>query len=160
MNIIALDCATKTGWATLIGGNIESGTQDFSLKRGESQGIMFMRFNKWLQDMHDTLPHNMNEHRRGSFDIVAYEQAHNRGGAATEICIGLTTRAQEFAARYSAETMAVHSQSLKKFVTGSGRADKAAMIAAFEKETGQKPIDDNQADAYWILRYVMQEVGE
>ena len=47
--------------------------------------------------------------------------------------------------------------SLKKFATGSGRADKAAMLAAHEASLGwaaPKSVDDNQVDAWWL-----REVG-
>lgn len=40
MKILALDIATKCGWATATA----SGTWDFSLKRGESQGMKIVRF--------------------------------------------------------------------------------------------------------------------
>ena len=50
-NILALDLATMTGWATLIDGKINSGVQNFSKKRGESNGIMFLRFNAWLREI-------------------------------------------------------------------------------------------------------------
>ena len=45
--ILALDLATKTGWALQDRtGAIASGMQEFSLKRGESKGMRFLRFRK------------------------------------------------------------------------------------------------------------------
>lgn len=41
MNILALDMATKTGWATNAGRT--SGVQTFDVKRGESPGMRFLR---------------------------------------------------------------------------------------------------------------------
>ena len=151
MNILALDCATKTGYATLIDGNIESGVQDFTKKRGESNGMIFLRFNAWLGafKFRDYV----------QFDIIAWEQAHHRGGAATEVCVGLTTRAMEFAAKYGAEHMAVHSASIKKLATGSGNASKADMCYWFKKTIGHEPIDDNEADAMALLCFVRKELG-
>jgi hypothetical protein len=52
--------------------------------------------------------------------LIVYEQTHNRGGAATEVAAGFTTRVQEFAARHGIEHAAVHSATLKKFATGRG----------------------------------------
>jgi hypothetical protein len=149
MNILALDCATKCGFATLIDGHIESGVQDFSKRRGESNGMMFLRFRAWLNTFKD-------------FDIkiVVFELAHYRGGAATEICTNLTGRAQEFAAEIGAETLSVHSGTLKKYAVGSGKASKEVIMAQMLKETGRKPIDDNESDAYFLLKFAMQEVGE
>ena len=144
MNILALDCSLKTGWATLINGRIESGTQDFTKKRGESNGLVFMRFNAWLDSL-------------GKYDLVVMEQAHHRGGAATNLCVGLTTRVEEFAQRIGAECMPIHSATLKKFVTGSGRAGKDLMIVAFEKTVGRTPVTDDESDAYFLLKLAMNE---
>ncbi len=149
MNILALDTGIHTGWATLIDGQIESGVQDFSKRRGESNGLMFMRFNAWLEEMR----------RLSDYDLVVFERAHHRGGYAAEVGLGLTTRVQEFAARYSAEYMAVHSLTLKKFITGSGKASKEDMMTFFEKETGRKPGSDDEADAYCLLLFGMNEMG-
>ena len=42
---------------------------------------------------------------------------------------------------------------LKKFATGKGNADKAAMIAAWNEKAHAKVTDDNQADAAWLRQY-------
>ena len=44
--ILALDLATHTGWAVASndGKIISSGVQDFSKKRGEDNGLLFLRF--------------------------------------------------------------------------------------------------------------------
>lgn len=147
MNILALDCATKTGWALLCNGHIESGVQDFAKRRGESNGMMFLRFRGWLERTFSRL------------NVVAYEQAHHRGGPATEICTNLTGRAQEFAAFIGAEATPQSTTEIKKFATGKGNAGKSEVMAYFERETGRKPIDDNEADAYALLRFVMNELG-
>lgn len=149
MNILALDCATKTGWATLIDGHAESGVQDFTKRRGESNGMLFMNFNKWLSRACSNI----------SLDLIIYEQAHHRGGAATEIGVGLMTRVYEFAEKYHVEYAPVHTNTLKKATTGSGRASKQDMMDWFENTVGRKPIDDNEADARAILEYAIREYG-
>lgn len=153
MNILALDMATVTGWATLIDGRIESGVQDFTKRRGESNGMLFLRFNAWL----DGMGKDMNG--KSMIDLIVYEQAHHRGGAATEIGVGLMTRAQEFAVSIGAEYMAVHTASLKKFATGTGRASKVDMIAWAAAKVNRILTDDNEADAIALLYYGMKEVG-
>ncbi|MEN6621442.1 MAG: hypothetical protein ABFD50_07845, partial [Smithella sp.] len=68
--LLAIDTGTKTGWAIIKDGRVyESGVQDFSKKRGESNGAMFLRFRGWLGHITDL-----------DIDLVIYEQAHHRGG--------------------------------------------------------------------------------
>jgi hypothetical protein len=148
MIILALDLATKTGWALKGKEKVWSGVNDFSLKRGESHGLIFLRFRKWLTQF--LFP--------GEKIFIVHEQNHHRGGAATDLCAGLKAEVQAFAAEHGFEIMPVHSATLKKFATGSGRADKGVMIQK-AKELGFNPIDDNEADAIHLLRFAIKEVG-
>lgn len=149
--ILALDLATKTGWAAISPGwgRPEHGVQDFSLHRGDSPGMRYVRFRAWLEALAGGL-------RPG---VIVYEQAHMRGGAATEIAIGLATRAQEVAAQIGAEHAAVHTATLKKHATGNGRAGKAEMIAAARTRWHVEPADDNAADALCLLSYWLDRYG-
>ena len=151
MRILGLDMATKTGYAlydTKLGGITESGVQDFAKKRGESNGIMFLRFRKWLNELVDLC---------GTVDLIVYEQAHFRGGAATEICVGLQTRAQEIAAQVGIESAPVKTNTLKKFATGNGRAGKDEMVEAAKPFLGRDPVDDNEADAVHVAMWGAKE---
>lgn len=147
MKILALDTATKTGWCVWENGIIESGVQDFSKKRGESNGLMFLRFRKWILDLCFCI----------NPDLIVYEMAHHRGGAATEICVNLTGRVQEIAAQLEIESAPVRTTTLKKHATGKGNADKAAMIESARQIIGRDPIDDNEADAVCIAKYAQEE---
>lgn len=148
MRILALDCATKTGWAFGFNGQLqESGVRDFAKKRGESNGILFLNFRKWLSDLITTCKP----------ELVVYEKAHFRGGPATELCVGLQTRAMEIATEYHAEYAGFASLSIKKFATGSGKADKSVMITKATTILNRPPIDDNEADAVHILMMAFHE---
>jgi hypothetical protein len=170
MKITAFDCAKKTGFANLLYDNIATGVKDFAVK-GESQGMLFIRFTEWLHGLESMNP-----------DIVVYESPHLRGKAATDICVGMTTRVKEYAARCGAELMAVDSNTLKAFLkknvpifdivkmenecksalTTSGYnkiKNKIPSLLYFEQETERKPIDDNESDAYALLRYAMNELS-
>ncbi|WP_333664721.1 hypothetical protein [Desulfobacter postgatei] len=151
MNIIALDLATKTGWAVFFDHKITSGVQTFDLKRGESPGMRFLRFRAWLKEIDQQSP--------GKIDLVVYEQAHHRGGAATQLSVGLMTDVLAWAADIGAETMPVHTATLKKYATGSGNAGKDQMIGEAIRR-GYKPIDDNEADACLLLEYALDELKE
>lgn len=148
--ILALDTATKTGWALMLNGKVyESGVQDFSKRRGESNGGLFLRFRHWLNQMV----------AQNDIKLIAYERAHHRGGAATELCVNLTGRVQECAAEHSIEVTTIPTMTLKKWATGKGNADKAMMMERTEKEIGRKCIDDNEADAILIGLWAVDEYG-
>ena len=153
--ILALDCATRTGWCLWDNGRVlESGTEDFSKKRGESNGSMFLRFRHWL---HDTIIKN-------DVTFCIYEQSHHRGGAATEIGVNLTGRVQECCAELKIEYATIHSATLKKFATGSGKASKSQMVERAEtlmQNAGRidkvdSKMDDNEADAIMMAKYASE----
>lgn len=150
MIILAFDCATTTGWATNRDG-VQSGTQKFELRRGSSPGMRFLEFNKWVERMIClTNP-----------SLLAFEQAHHRGGAATEVCVGFTTRIIEAAARHDIEHIAVHDKTIKKFATGNGNCGKPAMQnAASVRYPHYQPHQDegaDEADALCLLSYCISE---
>ena len=158
--VLALDLATKTGWSVRRpDGAVESGVQDFSLKRGESPGMRYLRFGIWVQDM-------ICHARQWDYPLdalVVYELPHMRGGHATTVLIGLETRTQEACARLSlgpgnaaVDFASVQTATLKKFATGKGNASKAEMIEAAKPLLGRDPIDDNEADARHILEYAVR----
>ena len=142
MRILSLDTGTKTGWATE---NL-SGVEEFAIKRGESPGMRFLKFRGWLTIMLKLIP---------ELDVIIYEQAHHRGGAATACGVGMVTVVLEFAAQHGIETMSVHSGTLKKYATGKGNAGKPEMIAEAIRR-GYKPVDDNEADAILMLEYAKE----
>lgn len=147
--ILAIDAATKTGWCLIKDGKIyESGVQDFSKRRGESNGAMFLRFRNWLSRLMDL-----------NVKFVVYEQAHHRGGAATEICVNLTGRVQEACAEKGVEYATVHTGTLKKWACGSGKADKDQMMARAVALLGRPPLDDNEADACLMGAWAYEEYG-
>ena len=129
--------ATKTGWATNVGRT--SGVQTFDVKRGESPGMRFLRCRAWLNEMLNLL---------GSIDLIAYEQAHHRGGHATSVC-----------AEQGIESMPVHTATLKKWATSKGNANKQLMIEA-ARARGWDPADDNEVDSALLLEYVLRKLGD
>jgi len=136
-NILGLDLGTKTGWAT----ESESGVSEFRIERGESAGMRFLNFRAWIAGMLDKIMPS----------LVAYEMPHMRGGAATEVLVGMQTRVMEECAARGIEYTSVHTATLKKWATGDGRADKNAMIEAAERGARRKMQDDNEADAYLVM---------
>lgn len=156
MNVLALDLGTRCGWALSEQGRIESGVQVFDVKRGESPGMRYVRFNRWL----DEITHTPQVH------LIVYEMPHLRGGAAATVLAGFETRVHEFCARaqcHTIEYQSVHSATLKKWTTGSGRGDKAAMGDAARRRgwlnhVPTLAVDDNEGDAICLLHYALAEI--
>lgn len=154
MNILALDLATRTGWALRERGRTESGAESFEVKRGESPGMRYLKFNAWLDEV--ALIHGRDETKR--VELIVYEQPFvMRSGAAAEISLGLATRVQEFCARHGIEHAAVNGSTLKKWTTGRGNADKVAMLEAVARRW-RRVDDDNEADAVALLYYALEEL--
>ena len=142
MNILAIDPGTKTGWATLYKGQIESGTEDFSVQRGESKGMRHFRFNKWLTD----------EMLMVQFDLIVYEMSHHKSVEGKKVVYGMITRIEEICALRDIEYTNIPAPMLKKYSTGSGRASKEQMIEAARRKFPDQEIEtDDQADALLIL---------
>jgi Holliday junction resolvasome RuvABC endonuclease subunit len=152
MKILALDLGTHTGWASWDGARRESGVQVFDVKRGESPGMRFIRFNRWL---HETL-------NAVKPELIVYEQAwgNMRSGTAAEVALGLATRVQEACALHKIEHQPIHGTTLKKWTAGSGNAGKPQMISAVNERFGPPFItDDNEADARALLEYAKVNVA-
>lgn len=145
MNVLALDLGTRTGWAVRLGTRRESGVQTFDVKRGESPGMRYVRFRKWLDDM-DAF---------GPLDLIVYEQFHHRGGPPTEVAAGFATRVLEHCAMRNVQHAVVHTMTLKKWTTGRGNADKAAMRRAVHERWGVDTASDDEADAVAILHWAL-----
>lgn len=153
MNVLAIDPGSRHGWALSLGGRLESGVEDFGLRRGESPGARFLRFRRWLADVSDLARRTTGR----DLELVVYEMPHHRGGHATEVAHGFSTRLQEHAAATAGcECVAVHSATLKKWATGSGRAGKPEMIAAARQRWDRQPTDDNHADALLLLAWALE----
>ena len=143
MNILALDAASKTGWAIYRDGEIITGVQDFSKRRGDSNGMVYLRLIGWLE----SLPFKP--------DVVYFEQPHHRG-AGTALLLGLAAHVQSWAMRHGAEYTEVHTGTVKKAV---GCASKEAVMDWFRKEYRRDPQTDDESDAAALLHYAMQELG-
>lgn len=147
MNVLALDLATKTGWAHTCG---ESGMQSFATRRGDSPGMKWIEFRAWLVRLLDLVP----------VDLIVYEQAHHRGGAATHVAHALISTVEAVAAERGIEVTSRHTATIKKHAVGKGNAGKEEMVEAAEECFGREGevMDDNRADALWLLHLVMRDL--
>ena len=143
MRILALDIANKTGWCL----NDEThGVWDFKLKRGESEGMKFIRLESKVKEIHNAV----------SLDLVVMERPAGRHKGAIisqSQMIGVVKRfCEELKINYSEYS----ASEIKKFATGKGNCNKDAMIKSAEA-LGYVVADDNEADAIHLWRMVKKE---
>lgn len=144
--VLALDLATNTGYAYRGPfGDVRAGVFSCGVTRLESPGMRFLKFSRWLRSLI----------QQAGITCVCFEAPHHRGGASTTVAVGLATHVMSVCAELSVEHFSVHTQQLKKFATGKGNASKEDMIEAL----GMGAMDDNEADARWILIYAEKELG-
>ena len=149
--ILALDLATKTGWALrLASGQIISGTVSFRPSRYDGGGIRYLRFRRWLDSMAADA---------AGIGVVHYEEirrhlstdaAHVHGG----LLATLTSWCEQRSIAYQGAPVGT----IKRYITGKGNAGKQAVIAAV-RERGFSPADDNEADAIAILLWAIDTHG-
>lgn len=142
-NILALDIATKTGWA-MCADDVTSGVLD--LKPFEDEAARADSFEDWLR----------NKIIANNITHVAIESVIGlRWGGTAYRLYGLHCVAHLVCYRHKVARQTVSPPSLKKYVTGSGRAKKKDMIEAV-RGWGFNPLDDNEADAIALLTYARE----
>lgn len=145
-NVLALDLGTNTGFAVGRPGAIITGTQSFKNDRHSGGGMRFLRFKRFLSELHAATPIT---------EVVYEEVRRHLGTDAAHIYGGLqatlTAWCEEQTPKIPYEGVPVGT--IKKYATGKGNADKKTMIAAV-RTWGYEPADDNEADAIalWHLR--------
>jgi len=149
VKILALDLATRTGYAHNAG---VSGVMDFTLKRGESPGMKWLKFEIWLDAF-------VIEY---ATDLIVYEQAHHRGGAATHSAHALIASAERVAASRCIEISNYHSMAIKKHAIPNKKKKrcKVSMVrAAMARWPNTYIVDDNHADALWLMDFACTDLG-
>lgn len=150
--ILALDLATNTGWAALDPqGRVTSGTQRFDLAKGETEGVRWLRFRRWLREMLDLTGARLVA--REQMLLVALP------GAAAKLAAGLHTVVEEELAERGLDGSCVHAGTLKKWATGRGNAKKPDMIAEAERRYGLTGLTHDRADALLILAWAREDAG-
>jgi len=137
---LALDLASKTGWAH---SNGNGGVIDLRNKQ-KDWGLMGHRFNYELRELLQQCP----------TDKIVCELPPNRLlGAARMILLGLHWQARAIAFEHVIPFENVAVPTLKKWATGSGKATKQEMVDAANALWGLEPQDDNHADAMLLCAY-------
>ena len=150
-SMLALDLGTSTGWAlSSPRGTITSGTVSFKPSRYDGGGMRYVRFRAWL----DGLAHDSPDIEAIHFEEVrrhlSTDAAHVHGG----LLAILTAWCEQQSIAYQGVPVGT----IKRFITGRGNADKAAVIDAI-RARGYSPSDDNEADAIAILLWALETRG-
>lgn len=158
--VLALDLATKTGWAySDRRGQRRSGVQAFPKSLGEI-GDRLLAFHKWLRGISGLARLGQDGLQRPG--VFAYEAPISAmrgfaGGMGRELVAVTLLEAASVGKR----TLAIYPPTLKKWATGSGRASKPDMVAAAEaRNPGLEILDDNHADALLILDWALEDIGQ
>ncbi|HYZ34993.1 MAG TPA: hypothetical protein VE684_22255 [Crenalkalicoccus sp.] len=149
--VLALDLGTTTGWA-LRGrdGGITSGTIAFRPSRFEGGGMRYLRFRSWLGELAALA---------GGLARIAFEEVRSHAGAdAAHLYGGFLAHLSAWCEERGIAYEGVPVGTIKRFATGRGNADKAAMVAAM-RARGFAPADDNEADAIALLLWATESQG-
>ena len=149
--VLALDLGTTTGWALRLNtGGTVSGVMTFKPSRFEGGGMRYLRFRRWLDEMIDLA---------GGLERVVFEEVRRHVSTDSSHAYGgflatLTARCEQQSIAYQGVPVGT----IKRYATGKGNADKAAMIAAM-RARGFAPADDNEADALALLLWATDAEG-
>lgn len=147
-DILALDPATKTGFAHSTG---PSGVWDLSCRRMiKGVGARLLRLQTFLDA-------SLEDH---GLDLVVYEQATwGLRGSAIRLAGSIEGTILLFCERENIPCEAVSPKVIKKHATGNGNAKKTIVLrAARERWPLQTIIDDNHADALWLLDFAKENL--
>lgn len=143
MNILAIDQATKTGWAT----RNSSGVWNLKVLKDESGGMRLIRFRAKLKEIIEL----------EEIELVIYERVAGRFKAAISVSAELAGTLKVVCEDSGVEYRAFSAGEIKKHATGKGNANKEQMVLKAEKKWPElEIIDDNHADALWILDLASQ----
>ena len=149
MNILALDLGTKTGWAYNRGEVFVAGTYTLAKPKeisawGKSRltrrkDPRIERLCEWLESLE-------------SFDAIVIEDV-QFGSTTFQAHLWAGLRSAVWLCGKSRHFDAIPVGTLKKYATGSGAADKAAMSKALKRRhpaLWTPDLDDNSIDAIWL----------
>ena len=147
--ILALDLATRTGWAIRrADGRVESGSVSFAIKADEGQGRRYVKARAWLVEMKQAHP---------DLGEIVYETVMGHGAhnvIAGHVYGGLLATVQSFGEHNQIPYRGIGVSTIKKRFAGHGKATKGDMIAQC-RALGFNPSDDNEADAIALLHVAL-----
>lgn len=144
INVLALDVATKTGWAT----KHAHGLWDFNIKRDESNGMKFLRFRAKLKEICQL--ENIN--------VISFERSSGMHQSSVIHQSELHGVLKLFCEDNNIQYKAYSATEIKRFATGKGNCNKQAMIQAARLKFDYEGEDDNVADALHIYHFTIDDL--
>lgn len=112
--------------------------------------MRFLRFRGWLDEM---------QRVTGGIGRVVFEEVRAHAGTdAAHIYGGFLAHLSAWCEERGVAYEGVPVATIKRFATGRGNADKAAMVAVI-RARGFAPADDNEADAIALLLWAIEARG-
>lgn len=147
--LLSLDLARNTGVA-LLNSNGTFAYHTTRFENGPHPGDMFFAFRSFL---------NLTQEITGQIAHVFYEKKtfHRAGTNQAEIAFGMAANLLSWCRLNDIPVTGIPNNTIKKHITGHGRADKKMMIEAIE-QFGFKPKDHNAADALATLLVGMERM--
>lgn len=143
--LLALDPATKCGWAT----DTASGVWDLRPKRDESAGMRVIRFKSKIEEVCEA------EH----VTMVIFERPGGRNKGAIITQSELQGVVKLYCEERGIEYRAYSSTEIKRHATGKGNAKKEKVVEAAQDKLGYTGNDDNEADALWLLHLAKHDLN-
>jgi len=137
--LLSLDISLNTGWACGAKGNLTFGTRDFNGVSGD-YAVLGRRFRAWLNGL-------LTE--KEPTDLVI-EKPFLRHQGPSYLLTGLVWEAHRAAELRNIPRHEIRPISIKKFITGNGRAKKPEVMAAVRGK-GYPITNDHEADAVAML---------
>lgn len=149
MRILALDIATKCGFAYGTIEDLATGTWNFEAKRDDSKGMKLVKFKAQL-----------NKLRESGVGLMVFERVagfHKTGIISNAEMHGV---AKEWAETAEIPYRAYSAKEIKLYATGKGGASKGDMMGAAIHKFGRECADDNEADALALWHLAYTEYGD
>ena len=144
--VLALDIASTTGWCLDKG---IYGIWNFKTRKDESMGMKLIRFKAKLREIHDS----------EKLDIIIYERPAGRHANSLIHEAKLIAVVEQFCEENKIDYRSYSATEIKKHATGSGNANKEAMIKAATAKHGYTGSDDNEADAIHLRELFRSEMN-
>lgn len=143
MNILALDLATRTGFAHT------DGTSGVWVLPPGKNGTRWKMFRNWLDTLLACNP----------TDLIVAEASLHQPGLAGRMANAMHTIIEMSCDTYGCDYKRVAASTLKKYATGNGRATKPEMYEAAKKRGLTVNVEsDDHVDALWLLHYAVSEL--